>query len=93
MPSLNSLTSRIRDVAKNDEIPSNVADLLDEAAEVLEDESEEMSVRVNTAGSLLDQVSNDPNIRQHTRTEIWNLVSSVESLEESDGEDGQETSA
>jgi uncharacterized protein (UPF0147 family) len=90
---LNSLTSRIRDVAKNDEIPSNVADLLDEAAEVLEDESEEMSVRVNTAGSLLDQVSNDPNIRQHTRTEIWNLVSSVESLEESDGEDGQETSA
>jgi uncharacterized protein (UPF0147 family) len=36
---------------------------------------------VNTAASILDRVSNDPNIKQHTRTEIWNLASKVENLE------------
>ncbi|WP_347722327.1 UPF0147 family protein [Candidatus Nanohalococcus occultus] len=82
MPSINSLTSRMRDIAEKNTIPSNVTDMLTEAAEKLEDGEEELSVRVNTAGSILDQVSNDPNIKQHTRTEIWNLASKVESLED-----------
>ncbi|WP_414837027.1 UPF0147 family protein [Candidatus Nanohalococcus occultus] len=82
MPSINSLTSRMRDIAEKNTIPSNVTEMLTEAAEKLEDGEEELSVRVNTAGSILDQVSNDPNIKQHTRTEIWNLASKVESLED-----------
>ncbi|WEL19457.1 Uncharacterized protein SVXNc_0433 [Candidatus Nanohalococcus occultus] len=72
----------MRDIAEKNTIPSNVTDMLTEAAEKLEDGEEELSVRVNTAGSILDQVSNDPNIKQHTRTEIWNLASKVESLED-----------
>lgn len=84
MPSINSLTSRMRDIAEKQTIPSNVTEMLENAAETLEDGEEELSVRVNTAGSILDNVSNDPNIKQHTRTEIWNLASKVESLEDSD---------
>ena len=67
-------------MAEKDSIPSNVSDMLEDAAEELEEEDKDLSVRVNTASSLLDQVSNDPNIRQHTRTEVWNLASKVESL-------------
>jgi len=55
--------------------------MLEEASDKLEDTDEELSVRVNTAASLLDQISNDPNIKQHTRTEIWNLASKVENLD------------
>jgi len=71
----------MRDMAEKDSIPSNVSDMLEDAAEELEEEDKDLSVRVNTASSLLDQVSNDPNIRQHTRTEVWNLASKVESLD------------
>jgi len=80
MPSVDAVTDRMRDLAEKDGVPSNISDLLEEAVETLQEEDKELSVRVNTASSLLDQISNDPNIKQHTRTEIWNLASKVESL-------------
>lgn len=78
--SVDAITQQMRDMAEKDSIPSNVSDILVEAAEELEDDDRDLSVRVNTASSLLDNASNDPNIRQHTRTEIWNLASKVEGL-------------
>lgn len=79
--SLNQVVDKMSDMADQDAIPSNVSEMLEEAAEELQNEDRELSVRVNAASSILDQVSNDPNIRQHTRTEIWNLASQVESLD------------
>ncbi len=75
------VTDLMEDMADQDNIPSNVSSLLDDAIEELQEEDKDLSVRVNTASSILDQISNDPNIRQHTRTEIWNLASKVESLD------------
>ena len=80
MQKVSTLTARMRDLAEGS-VPSNVGEMLEEAADKLEDEEEELSVRVNTAGSILDRISNDPNIKKHTRTEIWNLASEVENLE------------
>lgn len=79
--SVDQVVDKMMDMADQDAIPSNVSEMLEEAAEELQDEDREISVRVNAASSILDQVSNDPNIRQHTRTEIWNLASQVESLD------------
>jgi len=81
MQEVASVSERMRGMAEEGSMPSNVADLLNQAADKLEDEDEELSVRVNTAASLLDQISNDPNIKQHTRTQIWNLASKVENLD------------
>lgn len=81
MGSVESVTQQMRDLADQDAVPSNVAEMIKDAAEELEKEDKDLSVRVNTASSLLDQVSNDPNIKQHTRTEIWNLASKTESLD------------
>lgn len=78
--SLDAVVQQMRDMAEKESIPSNVSETLEEAADELEDEDRDLSVRVNTASSLLDDASNDPNIRQHTRTEIWNLASKVEGL-------------
>ncbi|MFB6214114.1 MAG: UPF0147 family protein [Candidatus Nanohaloarchaea archaeon] len=80
MPNLDSVTARMRDLASDSSMPSNVSEMLKDAADKLEDDDKDLSVRVNTAASLLDQISNDPNIKQHTRTEIWNLASKVEGL-------------
>lgn len=81
MASVNSVIARMRDLADENSVPSNVAEMIRDAAEELEKEGKDLSVRVNTASSLLDQISNDPNIKQHTRTEIWNLASQTESLD------------
>jgi len=81
MASLESVVQQMRDLAEENSVPSNVADMLVEATEILENEEKDLSVRVNSASSVLDQVSNDPNIKQHTRTEIWNLASKTESLD------------
>lgn len=78
---VSALSSRMKDMAEQDSIPSNVSEMLNQAADKLEDQEEELSVRVNSAASILDEISNDPNIKQHTRTEIWNLASKVENLE------------
>jgi len=79
--SVEEVASMMEDMAEKDSIPSNVSEMLDDAADELREEEKDLSVRVNAASSLLDQVSNDPNIRQHTRTEVWNLASKVESLD------------
>ncbi len=80
MSSLDAITARMKDMSDQGSMPSNVSELLEEAADKLQEDDEELSVRVNTAASILDEISNDPNIKQHTRTEIWNLASKVESL-------------
>lgn len=84
MPSVDAVTQRMKNLADKEGVPSNISEMLEEAAGTLENTDSELSVRVNTASSLLDQISNDPNIKQHTRTEIWNLASKVESLDGSD---------
>lgn len=81
MSSVSAVVQRMRDQAEKDAVPSNVSEMLEEAAQELENEDKDISVRVNSASSILDEISNDPNIRQHTRTEIWNLASKVESLD------------
>ena len=78
--SADSVAERIEDLAEDDSLPSNVSERLNEAAGELRDEERDLSVRKNAASSILDEVSNDPNIRQHTRTQIWNIASKVESL-------------
>ena len=77
---VDTVIQQMKDLADEDSVPSNVADMIREAAEELNKQDKDLSVRVNTASSILDQVSNDPNIRQHTRTEIWNLASRTENL-------------
>lgn len=78
--SVDAVISQMKDLADDNSVPSNVADMIREAAEELGKQDKDLSVRVNTASSILDRVSNDPNIRQHTRTEIWNLASRTENL-------------
>lgn len=82
MSEIDTVVDRIDGLKDSSSLPSNVQDMLDRATDALEDTDEELSVRINTATSILDEVSNDPNIAQHTRTEVWNIASMLESVEE-----------
>lgn len=82
MSNLDTVIERIQALEDDGSIPSNVKNLLSNSVEALEDDDEELSVRINTATSFLDEISNDPNIAQHTRTEVWNIASMLESIED-----------
>ncbi|QQG40309.1 MAG: UPF0147 family protein [Candidatus Aenigmatarchaeota archaeon] len=62
-------------------VPKNIKSSCDECLRALKDEKEDLSVRLNTCISVLDEVSNDPNIPMHTRTFVWNIVSMLEAAQ------------
>jgi len=63
-------------------VPRNIRVLIDQAKFDLNNTMNEIAVRINGAVSILDEVSNDPNIPIYTRTQIWNIVSMLEVINE-----------
>lgn len=68
-------------VASDRSVPRNIRTKAEECIKVLQNEQEAKAVKINTVISILDEVSNDPNIPMYTRTHIWNIVSFLESLQ------------
>ncbi len=69
---LNDLSLDIN-VSKNIKIKiQHILDLLNERTE--------FSIRINKVLTELDSMSNDPNLEAYTRTQIWNVVSILEKL-------------
>jgi len=59
-------------------VPKNIRSLVQEARGNINNPKLERAVKINAAISILDEVSNDPNIPTYTRTQIWNIVSLLE---------------
>lgn len=67
-------------VAEDMSVPRNIRKSAKEAKEALLEEDEDEIVRAATAISILDEISNDPNMPVHTRTTIWNALSVLETI-------------
>ena len=61
-------------------IPRNIRRVADETRSVLSDTSKPLGLRAATAISMIDEISNDPNMPVHARTRIWELVSQLETV-------------
>ncbi len=59
-------------------VPRNVKMKIEEAKNLLRDETQEINVRVASAISIMDEISVDPNLPVYARTKIWNIVSMLE---------------
>lgn len=69
------------DFIMNDEsVPRNIRRSADKVKNILLNKNENLSVQAATGISILEDMSNDPNIPMHTRTLIWNLASQLESI-------------
>lgn len=76
--------NRLMDEINNDRsVPRNIRNSVQEAKESLNNQKLDMAVRINNAISILDEVSNDPNIPIYARTQIWNIVSMLEVINRS----------
>ena len=60
-------------------VPRNVRMKIESVIATLNEETE-LSIRVNKTLNELDEISNDVNLQQYTRTQIWNAISLLEKL-------------
>ncbi len=63
-------------------VPNNVRGSLNETIEILQNSKSEQE-GVSSAISILDESSNDPNVAPHIRTQMWNILSSLEGMRKS----------
>ena len=77
---INEISEILEYIMDNNSVPRNIREAAHESNDLLKDESQDLSVRVSTVLTKLDEISNDPNIPVHARTLIWEVLSKLESI-------------
>jgi uncharacterized protein (UPF0147 family) len=70
----------LQQIMEDSTIPRNIRRVADETRRVLQDSGKSIGLRAATAISIIDEISNDPNMPVHARTRIWELVSQLETI-------------
>ncbi len=76
-----SIIKLIEQIASDRTVPRNIRTKCEESVEILGNEKDAVDIRINAVVGIMDEVSNDPNIPMYTRTQVWNIVSALESIE------------
>lgn len=76
---LKSVIDNINELQDDNTVPRNVKMKLLNIVEILKGE-DDASIKINKALDELDEISDDANLQPYTRTQIWNLVSMLESI-------------
>ena len=67
-------------IMSDDAVPRNIRRSAENVKSILMNENVSKAIRAASAISILDEISNDPNIPLHTRTLIWNVASQLETI-------------
>ncbi len=79
---IEAINNLMEEIVQDRTVPRNIRTLVTQAKDDLNNGKNDWGVRINAAVSILDEVSNDPNIPTYSRTQIWNIVSLLEVLNE-----------
>jgi len=77
---LKQIGDALDQLAADTSVPRNIRRGAKEAKDILFDKKDALDVRIAKANSILDQLSDDPNIPLHGRTLIWNVITQLESV-------------
>lgn len=77
---INYCIQMLQAIMEDSTIPRNIRRVADDTRKILTDESKGLGLRAATAISMIDEISNDPNMPVHARTRIWELVSQLETV-------------
>jgi len=69
-------------IMEDTSVPRNIRKTIEDAKNKLGSTSDELNVNLTTAIYLMEDISNDINMPSHTRTEIWTIISELESIRE-----------
>jgi len=75
-------TELMESIMEDTSVPRNIRKTIEEAKEKLSVDEKELNVNITRAIYLMDDISNDINMPAHTRTEIWTIISELESIRE-----------
>ena len=79
---LNNATSTLNQIATNPSTPKNIRKKITDIVEELKSDEYSISVRAANTISLLDDITQDPNLPSYVRTSLWQAVSTLESIRE-----------
>jgi len=79
---LNNSMSTLNQIATNPSTPKNIRKNIADIVEQLKSDEYPVSVRAANTISLLDDVTQDPNLPSYVRTSLWQAVSTLESIRE-----------
>ena len=82
LESLNNAVSTLNQIATNPSTPRNIRKNIADLIEELKSDEYSVSVRAVNTISLLDDVTQDPNLPSYVRTSLWQAVSTLESIRE-----------
>jgi uncharacterized protein (UPF0147 family) len=68
------------DIKGDSSVPKNIKSKIDEIISTLKKTDLEMSLRVDKAQQELEEISADANLQPFTRTQLWNIVSLLETI-------------
>ncbi len=80
MDDIQQIINAIDELQNDNTVPKNVKTKLQNVTIILKGDEENTSIKVNKALDELEEISDDPNIQSYTRTQIWNIVSLLESI-------------
>ena len=79
---LNNALSTMNQIATNPSTPKNIRKNIADIVEQLKSDEYSISVRAANTISLLDDITQDPNLPSYVRTSLWQAVSTLESIRE-----------
>ncbi len=66
-------------IKEDSDVPKNIRERIREMILSLNSDGEDFQLKVDKTIQNLDDISNDPNLPSFTRTQIWGVMSSMES--------------
>ena len=75
------ILNMISKIEEDNTVPKNIKIKIQNISIDLREDEKEIDVRINRALQDLDEISEDNNIPDYIRTQIWSIVSLLESIE------------
>ncbi len=79
---LQSSLDTLNQVSTNPSTPKNIRKNIQDLANGLKSDEYSLSVRASNATSLLDDITQDPNVPSYVRVTLWQAVSTLENIRE-----------
>ena len=72
----------LNEVSNDNTTPRNIRRAAKDAMDSLQAQSNSIGVRASNAISILDDISQDPNMPPYTRVKLWNVASILEAVKD-----------
>ena len=72
----------LNEVANDNTTPRNIRRAAKTAMDALQASANSIGVRASNAISILDEISQDPNMPAYTRTRLWQVASLLEAVKD-----------